>query len=263
MTLFKSPFSRLSRKSTPVVATNTSLDSWCYQSHSQSTRFIQKVEMCTALAAGEDAWGTPVGKDHHHTLLRVFLVPTCNGPGDSEDTLLIERVLSTGGAYHSITSIAETFPTGGTLFHPDVHDRICVIIDGRSTALANQLEVERTITFGDRASEPRITLAQFAQILDFVSRTTKLICDGGDCRFQSRSFAFTCFAALAPTLPPRKGVGTGVGCGAEIVDDSVFELSAEAFLVQVPWLVKDPASMQAVSIFLVEVLCRMLMLFAA
>ena len=219
--------------------------------------------MCTALAAGEDAWGTPLSEGHHHTLVRVFLVPTRSVTGASEDTFLIERVLSTGGAYHSTTPIAETFPTGGTLFHPDVHDRICVIADGRSTALAHQLEVERTLTFGDRASKPRITLAQFAQILDFVSRTTKMICDGGDCRFQSRSFAFTCLAALAPTVPPQKGAGTRVGCWAEMVDDSVFELSAEAFLVQVPWLVGDPASIQAVSIFLVEVIRRMMILFAA
>ena len=168
--------------------------------------------MCTALAPGEDALGTPLAKDHHHTLLQVFLVPNHSGPGASEDTLLIERVLSTGGAYHSVTPITETFSTGGTLPHPDVHDRICTIADGPSTALAHHLEVERTLTFGDRASEPRITLAQFAQILEFVSRTTKLICDGGDCRFQSRSFAFTCLAALSPTLPPQKGVGTsGVG----------------------------------------------------
>ena len=207
-----------------------------------------------ALAPGEDALGTPLAKDHHHTLLRVFLVPNRSGPGASEDTLLIERVLSTGRAYHSVTPIAEMFPTGGTLFHPDIHDRICAIADGPSTALAHHLEVERTLTFGDCASEPRITLAQFAQILEFVSRTTKLICDGGDCRFQSRSFVFTCLAALAPTLPPRKGVGTRVGCGVEMVDDSVFELSAETFLGQVPWLVRDPASMQAVSIFLVEVI---------
>ena len=262
MTLFKSPFS-LSRKSTPVVATNMSLDSWCHQSHARSTRFIKKVEMCTALVAGEDALGAPLGKDHHHTLLRVFLAPTRRGPDASEDTLLIERVLSAGGAYHSVTPIAETFPTGGTLFHPNVHDRICVIADGPSTSLAHHLEVERTLTFGDRTSEPRITLAQFAQILAFVSRTTKLIYDGGDCRFQSRSFVFTCLAALAPTLPPRKGVGTRFGCGAEMVDDSVFELSAEAFLAQVPWLVRDPASMQAVSIFFVAVKRQILKLFAA
>jgi hypothetical protein len=206
--------------------------------------------MCTALVAGEDALGTPLGKDHHHTLLRVFLVPTRNDPGASEDTLLIERVLSTGGAYHSVTPVAESFSTGGSLFHPDVHDRICVIADGPSTSLAHHLEVERTLTFGDRISESHITLAQFAQILAFVSRTTQLICDGGDCRFQSRSFVFTCLAALAPTLPPRKGVGTRIGCGAEMLDDSVFELSAEAFLGQVPWLVRDSASMQAVSLFL-------------
>jgi len=249
MTHFKSLFSRSSRKSTPVVATNMSLDSWCQKSYTQSTRFVQKVEMCTALCVGGDGpWGSPLDKDHHHTLLRVFLAPKLSGPGGSEDTLLVERVLSTGGAYHSVTPIAETFSTGGTLFHPEVHDRICVV-DGPSTALAHHLEVERTLAFGDRA----ITLSQFSQILGFVSRMTKLVCDGGDCRFQSRSFVFTCLAAMAPTLPPRNagsGVGGRVGCGKDVVDDSVFELSAEAFLGQAPWLVRDPGLMDAVSILM-------------
>ena len=35
---------------------------------------------------------------------------------------------------------------------------------------------------------------------------------------------------------------------ADLMDDSAFELGAEAFLVQVPWLVRDPVSMQVVSI---------------
>ncbi|KAF8557937.1 hypothetical protein OG21DRAFT_1481932 [Imleria badia] len=246
MTLFKSPFAHLSHKSKPVVATNMSLDSWCQQSITQSTRFVQKVELCTALAAGDDAWGTPLGEDHHHTLLRISLVPTRSDPGASADTLLIERVLSTGGAFHSVAPVAETFPTSGTLFHPDVHDRVCVTVNGPSTALAHDLQVERTLTFGDRA----LTLGQFAQILGFVSQMTKLICDGGDCRFQSRSFAFTCLAALSPTFPPRKtgeGVATRVGCESEM-DDSVFELGSEAYLVQVPWLVRDPESLQALKL---------------
>jgi hypothetical protein len=78
-----------------------------------------------ALVAGEDAW--PLGKNHHHTVLRVFLVPTCSGPDGSQDTLFIERVLATGGAYPSVTPIAEPCSTGDTLFHPDIHDRIYVI----------------------------------------------------------------------------------------------------------------------------------------
>lgn len=254
MALFRSPFSRFSHKSTPVVATNMSLDSWCHQSHDQSTRLVRKVEMCTALSAGEDARGTPLDKYHHHTLLRVSLAPSRSGPGPSADTLLIERVLSTGGAYHSVTPIGEALSTSSALLYPDVHDRICIIVDGSSTTLAHHLEVERTLAFSNRTSEPHITLTQLAQILAFVSRTTKLMCEGGDCRFQSRSFVFTCLVALAPSLPPRKigeGLGTRVGCGADVVDDSVYELSAEAFLVQVPWLVRDPVSMQAVGILLV------------
>ena len=51
--------------------------------------------MCKALTAGEDAWG-------HHS------VPTRSSPDGSEDTLLIERVLATGGAYHS-AHIADIF----------------------------------------------------------------------------------------------------------------------------------------------------------
>ena len=250
MTHFKSTLSHLLHKSTHVVATDMALDSWCQQTTTnwQSTRFVQKVELCTALCAGLDAWGMPLGNHHHHTLLRVFLGSAHNDPGTSADTLLIERVLSTGGCHHSVTPITETFATGGTLLHPDVHDRICALIEGPSTTLARDLEVERTLTFSDRA----LTLAEFAEILAFVSRSTKMICDGGDCKFQSRSFAFTSLAALAPTLPPRtvgEGVGTRTGCGPEMVDDSVFELSSEAFLVQVPWLVRDPASLEAVRTF--------------
>ena len=270
MTFFKSALFHLSHKSTPVVATNMSVDGWCHQFGTHSTRFVRKVEICTALAAGQDAWGTSMDKTHLHTLLRVFLVPTRSGPGASEDVLLIERVLSTGGAYHSVTSVSDAFSTSGTLFHPDAHDRICVISDGPSTALAHHLEVERTLTFGNGPSEPCLTLAQFAQILEFVSRTTMLVCAGGDCKFQSRSFAFTCLAALTPSLPPakfvRKGgeaVGTNVKFGEDLVDDSVFELGAETFLVQVRWLVKDSVSMQAVSLHLAEVICWKLKLFPA
>ncbi|KAI9455828.1 hypothetical protein HD554DRAFT_2317646 [Boletus coccyginus] len=250
MTLFKFPFSRRSRKSTPVAATNMSLDSWCQKSYTQSTRFVQKVEMCTALCVGEyGAWGSPLDKDHHHTLLRVFLAPKLGGSSGSEDTLLIERVLSTGGEYHSVTPVAETFSSGGTLLHPEVHDRIC-IVDGPSTALAHHLEVERTLMFGDSA----ITLAHFSQILGFVSQVTKLVCDGGDCRFDSRSFVFTCLAAMTPTLPPRaagSGVGGRIGCGRDVVDDSVFELGAEAFLGQVPRLVSDPRLMKVFKMIVV------------
>ncbi|KAF8557458.1 hypothetical protein OG21DRAFT_316270 [Imleria badia] len=251
MTPFK--FSRLSRKLTPTVATNMSLDAWCQSSPTQSTRLVQRVELCTALAAGQDAWGMPLSKNHHHTLLRVFLAPTRTdpSPNSSADTLLIERVLSTCGEHHSVTPITQTFSTNGSLFHPDVHDRVCVITDGTSTALARHLVVERTLAFSDRPSEPRLCLAQLAQILSLVSRTTKMICDGGDCRFQARAFAFTCLAALAPSVPPKragKGVGTRVECGGEVMEDSVFELSAEAFLGQVPWLVGDPASMQTLKL---------------
>ncbi|KAH0828937.1 hypothetical protein J3R83DRAFT_2361 [Lanmaoa asiatica] len=255
MTFLKSALSHLSRKSTPIVATNMSLDSWCHQLRTQPTRFVKKIEMCTALAAGRDAWGTLVGKTHYHTLIRVFLITAPGGPGASEDVLLVERVLSTGGSYHSVTPIAESFSAGGTLFHPDILDRICIVSEGPSTALAHHLEAERTLAFGDGSSEHHLTLAQFAQILDFVSRTTMLICAGGDCKFQSRSFSFTCLAALAPRLPPptstrRAGevVGMNAQYGEEMVDDSVFELGAEAFLGQVPWLVKDSVSAQAVSI---------------
>ncbi|KAG8220537.1 hypothetical protein J3R82DRAFT_3253 [Butyriboletus roseoflavus] len=248
MTLFKSAFPLLSHKSAPVVATNTSLDTWCHQLPIQPSRFVRKVDMCTARAWGQDAWGTPVGKFHQHTLLRVSLFSTSGGPDTYEDTLLIERVLSTGGSYHSVTPIAEEFSTGGTLFHPDVHDRMCGIAVGPSTAIAHHLQVERTLAFGEGSSEPHLTLAQLALILDFVSRTTMMICAGGDCKFQSRSFAFTCLAALAPSLPPStlmRREGMKDVDGAEVLDDSIFELGAEAFLGQVPWLVKDPASLHA------------------
>ena len=92
----------------------------------------------------------------------------CRSP---EGTLLTERVLSTGGTYHSVTPIAEMFPIGGALFHPEVHDQICVLVDEPFTAIAHHLEVERTLMFGDCA----LTLAQFAQVLAFVIRTTKLV----------------------------------------------------------------------------------------
>lgn len=254
-------FSRLLHKSTPVIATNMALDSWCHQSHTPSARFVQKVELCTALSTGEDAWGAPVVKNHHHhhTLLRVSLAPIRSSTGPSEDTFLIERVLSTGGAYHSVTPIGETFAPGGTFFHPDVHDRICVIADGPSTTIAQNIVVERTLLFGDG----KLSLAKFAQIIGFVGRMTRMICDGGDCKFQSRSFAFTCLTALTPTIPPRRageGKAATVKCGGEIVDDSVFELTSEAFLGQVPWLVSDSESesWQAVSQLVVDVIRQML-----
>ena len=244
MTLFQ--FSRLSHKLAPTIATNMSLDSWCHSSPTQPTRFVQKVELCTAVATGQDAWGMPLSKNHHHTLLRVSLTPTRNrlGSSTSADTLLVERILSTCGEHHSVTPITERFSTSGSLFHPDIHDRVCVVSSGPSSTLARRLVVERSLVFGDHPSEPRLSLAQLAQILAFVSRTTKRMCDGGDCRFQARAFAFTCLAALAPRVPPRR---VGETRGGGMVDDSVFELSAEAFLGQVPWLVGDPASMQAVS----------------
>ncbi|KAF8131855.1 hypothetical protein EV363DRAFT_1329337 [Boletus edulis] len=246
MSLFKSPFSCLSHKSTPPVAMNMALNSWFHKTHAQPIRFIQKVEMCTALCAGDDAWGTPLDKNHLHTLIRVFLVPTATGSDASEDTLLIERVLSTGGAFHSVAPISGTLSSGGTLFHPNVHDRVCVI-EGSSTTVSRGLVVERTLAFGDRA----LTLTQFAQILEFVSRTAKLVCDGGDCKFQSRSFAFMCLSALAPTIPPRntgERSASKASSGSEPVDDSVFELAAEAFLGQVSWLVRDAASMQTLEL---------------
>ena len=77
----------------------------------------------------------------------MFLGSTHNDPGTSADTLLIERVLSTGGSYHSVTPITETSATGGTLFHPDVHDRTHALVEGPSTILAHDLEIERTLTF--------------------------------------------------------------------------------------------------------------------
>ncbi|KAG6374514.1 hypothetical protein JVT61DRAFT_4560 [Boletus reticuloceps] len=143
------------------------------------------------------------------------------------------------------------FRTHGTPSHPDVHYRVCSLWDGPFTALAHDLVVERTLKFGDWAVEPRLTLAEFAQILAFASQSTKQSCDDGDCRFQSRSFAFTCLAALAPSLPPRESgeeVDTNFVRGTETEDDAVFELGAEAFLGQAPWLVRDSASMQALEL---------------
>ncbi|KAF8423177.1 hypothetical protein L210DRAFT_3653897 [Boletus edulis BED1] len=226
---------------------NMAMNSWFHNTHAQPTRFIRKVEMCTALCAGDDAWGTPLDKNHLHTLIRVFLVPTVTGSDAFEDTLLIERVLSTGGAFHSVAPISGTLSSGGTLLHPNVHDRVCVI-GGSSSIFARGLVVERFLTFVGGSA---LALAQFAQILEFVSRTAKLVCDGGDCQYQSRSFAFMCLSAMAPTIPPRK---TGeeseskASSGSEPVDDWVFELAAEAFLAQVSRLFRDAASMQTLEL---------------
>jgi len=262
ITSLDSTFSRLSLKSMSVAAsTSTSLGSWCRKLPIDPVRFVQKVEICSALATGEDAWGTPVDQAHYHTLLRVSLVPSPDGARASEDVLLIERVLSTGGAYHSVTPISETFSgsPGGSLFHPDVHDRVCVTIEGSSDAPARHLDVERTLVFGDGFAAPRLALVQLARILDFVSRATLLICAGGDCKFQSRSFAFTCMAALCPNFPPPTvGRKTGRGVcmnskhGENIIDDIVFEQSAEGFLCHVPWLVQrgDTASKEALLLML-------------
>ena len=257
MRFLRSVLSRFSHKHSPVVATNMSIDSWCHHLRIQPTRFITKIEMCTALATGKDAWWPPIDKPHPHTLLRVSLVPTPSGPSLSED-ILIERVLSTEGVCHSVAPLSEAFSYGGSFVRPEVHDRICVVSGGPSTALTHRLEVERTLVFGTAENDHRfgsqqLTLAQFAQILDFVSRMTTLICAGGDCKHQSRSFAFTCLAALTPSLPPptlvRKRDSRNIQCASELVDDSVFESGAETFLGQVPWLVRDRDSVQAVSTF--------------
>jgi len=48
--------------------------------------------------------------------------------------------------YHPVTPAAEIFKTGGVFVHPEVHDRICAIIDRPSAALAHRLEVERMLT---------------------------------------------------------------------------------------------------------------------
>ena len=249
MAFFKSVFSRFHHESTPLVTTNMCIDSWCHQLRTQPTRFVKKIEMCTALTTGKDARNIPVDKTHLHTLLRVSVLPMPSGPGAEEDVLFIERVLSTGRAYHSVTPVSDALSTGGTLFHPDVHDRVCVVSNGPSSELVHHLQVERILAFGSGPSDPHLTLVQFAQVLEFVSRTTKLICPGGDCKFQSRSFAFTCLAALTPSLPPPTVVHKG-GERSNLLDDSVFEHGAEAFLGQVPWLVRDPASIQAVSCLL-------------
>jgi hypothetical protein len=63
-------------------------------------------------------------------------------------------------------------------------------------------------------------------------------------------------------------MGTTVGCEAEMVDDSMFELSKDAFLGQVlTWFVGDPTSMQmqavGISQFTVQVESQILVLFAA
>jgi len=88
-------------------------------------------------------------------------VQQCRSPGGHTPHRMC---FSTSGTYHSVTPIVEMFLIGGAPFHPEVHDQICVIVDGLSTAIAHHLEVEWTLVFGDCA----LTLAQFAQVLAFV-----------------------------------------------------------------------------------------------
>jgi len=187
-----------------------------------------------------------------HAVLCTFLLHL-------EDIPLIERVLSTGKEYHSVTPAAEEFPTGGILFHPEVHNRICAIIDGPScTRTPSRGPTNAQVRQSHYHCRPVCVNPCPCQSNDQVG------CNAENCKFQLRLFAYTRLDALAPTLLHRnagKGVGRRVGCGEEIMDDPVFELSAEVFWG--PWLVSDPASMQAVSICLNEVMRRMLILFAA
>ncbi|KAG9318389.1 hypothetical protein JVU11DRAFT_480 [Chiua virens] len=247
---FKSTFSHLGHKATPAVATNMAIDSWCDQLSAQPAGFVKKVQVCTALTTGQDGCDTPGNKTHHHTLLRVILAPTSGNA--SEDVLLIERVLSIDGTHHSVAPISQPPSKGGTLDHPAVHDHICIVSDGPSSALTPHPEVERTLKFGRGSPSPYLALSEFVQVLRFVSRTTILARMGGDCKYQSRSFAFTCLAALTPRLPPpiraQKGMNTDVEDEGDMVDDSIFELCSEAFLVQIPWLVKDDESVQALAV---------------
>ncbi|KAG9316485.1 hypothetical protein JVU11DRAFT_2521 [Chiua virens] len=114
-----------------VIVDSYAAETWHYLAAADPTRLVRKVDLCTALATGRDAWDDPVDQDHLHTFLMVTLVST---PGLSDDVYLVERVLSTGGAYHSVTPIEEGLSKGGSLFHPDVHDRICVVPEDQSTA---------------------------------------------------------------------------------------------------------------------------------
>ena len=86
---------------------------------------------------GRRCLGSPLGKKP----INRFLVPTRSGLDGSEDTALIERVLATGGAFHS-TPIAGISTIG------------IVLSLTASNTLAHHLEVEWTLTFGDRASGP-------------------------------------------------------------------------------------------------------------
>ncbi|KAG6370188.1 hypothetical protein JVT61DRAFT_12336 [Boletus reticuloceps] len=199
MKLFNFPFTRLTHRSKPVVATNLTLNSWSHQSYTHQLGLSKKLR-CVRPSVRATTPGA-------HQLTMTTITPCCGCPWcppqtvlmGSQDTLLIERVLSTGGAFHSVAPINETLSSGGTLLHPDVHDRVCVVYEGSSTTIARGLVVERTITFGGRA----LSLIQ-AQILEFIGRTTAVICDGGDCKSQSRAFAFMCLAVMTPTVPPTR-----------------------------------------------------------
>ena len=265
MKFFRSPFSHPLHNSTPI-ASNMSIDLFCGRLHTEATRFVRKIEICTAVAKGNDFWVAPNDNTHLHTLLRVFLEPIDSSSEASEDVVLIERFLASVGAYHSVTPIIEALPFSGTLLRPDVHDRVCVILDGPSTSLAEHLEVERTLLFGDGllgdgSSGFRLTLAELGQILEFVSRATRLVCAGGDCKYQSRTFAFACMGALTPRLPPctlvRKPGESVAFNGSMTMNDSVFELFAMTFLDQVSGLFNDASSLQAVSLLFSDMFSKL------
>lgn len=75
---------------------------------------MRKVEVCTAFAAGKDARGTLIDKNHHHTFRRVCLEPSLDSSRAGED--LVERILSTGGSFYSVIPIEGTLSTGGKYY---------------------------------------------------------------------------------------------------------------------------------------------------
>ena len=99
-------------------------------------------------------------------------------------------------------TLKQTLSDSSSLFHPEVHDQICIVSDSSSTTLIDHLDVQHTLTFAGSSARSGLTLADFAQTIEFVSQETKLLCMGGDCEFQSPSFTFMCMSTSTPRFPP-------------------------------------------------------------
>ena len=198
----------------------SSLDAWPSELVDKPDRFVDKVEACFAhtMTPGLDGCPPIVDKEHHHTFLRIILVPSEDHP---EETIFVERVLSQqDGATHSVIPVAMDAATASSGVRNTFHDHACIILEGSPSALihAHHLKADRTTHVSD-CRERRLSLFELATLLRFVSahglRAVSLGMDT-ECETYSRWFCRASMSALSVVMrgasrqltPPKVGVAT-------------------------------------------------------